>query len=254
LLVRRGCIVTLAYLVATATSSCAAKAVQPGGPMPQLSDSSAARTAGAPTQTTGRVINTMDAGRYTYVQVDYGNEKIWAAAPQFHVEIGDTVIVPAGTAMVDFYSKTLDRTFDLVHFVAFVTVAGEGGEALIPSGHGDAPQGTPTVAIDLSGIERAEGGATVGEIFDQKASLAGQEVTVRGKVVKFTPGVMGKNWIHLQDGTTGAGDAKDLTVTSEEMAEVGNTILVRGVVAIDRDFGSGYKYDVIIDDAAITVE
>ena len=103
-------------------------------------------------------------------------------------------------------------------------------------------------------IKRAEGGKTVGEIFDGKASLAGQEVSVRGRVVKLTPKVMGKNWIHLQDGTTGAGEASDLTVTSEEMAEVGNTVLARGVVAVDRDFGFGYEYDLIIEDADITVE
>jgi len=244
----------LACLVGTATASFSAEAIQPGGPMSQVSDPAAAPAPGAPPQTAGKVIETMDAGRYTYVQVDYGQEKIWAAAPKFQVEVGDKVIVPAGAAMTEHYSKTLDRTFDVVYFVTFVAVTGEGGEAPIPRGRTHAPEGIPGAGIDLSGIERAEGGKTVGEIFDEKASLAGQEVTVRGRVVKFTPGVMGKNWIHLQDGTTGAGDANDLTVTSEEMAAVGNTILVRGVVAIDRDFGFGYEYDLIIEDANVTVE
>jgi hypothetical protein len=231
----------LACLVGTAACSGSAKAIQSGGMMPQLPNPTGANAAGAPPQTTGKVIETMDAGRYTYVHVDDGHEKI-------------DVIVPAGAAMMDYYSKTLDRTFDVVYFVAFIAVTGEGGEALIPRGHGDAPEGTPAVKIDLSGIERAEGGKTVRELFDERATLAGQEVTVRGRVVKVTPGVMGKNWIHLQDGTTGAGDANDLTVTSEEMAAVGNTVLVRGVVSIDRDFGFGYKYDLIIEDADVAVE
>jgi hypothetical protein len=244
----------LACLVGTATASFSAEAIQPGGPMRQVSDPAAAPAPGAPPQTAGKVIETMDAGRYTYVQVDYGQEKIWAAAPKFQVEVGDEVIVPAGAAMTEHYSKTLDRTFDVVYFVTFVALTGEGGEAPIPRGRAHAPEGIPGAGIGLSSIERAEGGKTVGEIFDEKASLAGQEVTVRGRVVKFTPGVMGKNWIHLQDGTTGAGDANDLTVTSEEMAAVGDTVLVRGVVAIDRDFGFGYKYDLIIEDANVTVE
>ena len=251
---RRGCIVMLAYLVVTVTCACGAKAIQPGGPMRQVSDPAAAHAVGAPSQTTGKVIETMDAGRYTYVQVDCGDKKIWAAAPQVQIEVGDDVIVPAGAAMMNYYSKTLDRTFDLVYFVAFIAVTGEGGEALTPRGHGGAPEGIPGAEIDLAGIERAEGGKTVGELFDEKASLAGQAVTVRGRVVKFTPGVMGKNWIHLQDGTTGVAGANDLTVTSEEMAAVGNTVLVQGVVAIDRDFGFGYKYDLIIEEAKITVE
>ena len=251
---KRACIVMLACLVGAAACSGSAKAIQSGDLTPRAADPAAADAAGAPPEATGKVIETMDAGRYTYVQVDDGDEKIWAAAPHFEVEVGDNVVVPDGAAMMDYYSKTLDRTFDVVYFVAFIAVIGEEGEALIPKGHGDAPEGIPGAETDLAGIERAEGGKTVGEIFDEKASLAGQEVTVRGRVVKFTPGVMGKNWMHLQDGTTGAGDANDLTVTSEQMAEVGNTILVRGVVAIDRDFGFGYKYDLIIEDANVVVE
>jgi len=251
---KRACIVMLACLVGMAACSGSAKAIQSGGTMPQVPNPTAAEAAGAPPQTAGKVIETMDAGRYTYVQVDYGHQKIWAAAPKFKVEVGDDVIVPAGTAMTKYHSKTLDRTFDLVYFVTFVAVTSEGGEALIPKGHGDAPEGTPASAIDFSGIERAEGGKTVGELFDESTRLAGQEVAVRGKVVKVTPGVMGKNWIHLQDGTAGEGDANDLTVTSGEMAEVGNTVLVRGVVSIDRDFGFGYTYDVIIEDAKVVVE
>jgi hypothetical protein len=247
--VKRGCIAIIACLLAAASAATGAEPDQPGASRPREVD-----PASAPSQTTGRVIETMNAGRYTYVQVDLGDEKIWAAAPQFRVEVGDEVILPKGAMMVDHYSKTLDRTFDVVYFVSFVAVKGEDGEAVIPKGHGDAPEGTPAVQIDLSGIERAEGGKTVGEIFDEKPSLSGQEVIVRGKVVKFTPNVMGKNWIHLQDGTTGSGGGNDLTVTSGERAEVGNTILVRGVVSIDRDFGHGYKYDLIIEDAHITVE
>ncbi len=244
----------LACLVATATSACGPDPNPSDEPMSRVPDPAAASVAGAPPQSAGKVIETIDAGRYTYIQVDYGEKRIWAAAPHFEVSIGDDVIVPSGVAMMDYRSKTLDRAFDLVYFVASVAVTGKDGEARAPSGHGDAPQGAPTVAVDLSGIKRAEGGKTVGEIFDGKASLAGQEVSVRGRVVKLTPKVMGKNWIHLQDGTTGAGEALDLTVTTEEMAEVGNTVLVRGVVAVDRDFGFGYEYDLIIEDADITVE
>ncbi len=74
-------------------------------------------------------------------------------------------------------------------------------------------------------------------------------------MVKFTPRIMGKNWLHLQDGSgdTAAG-THDLTVTTNVTAKVGDTVLISGAVTLDKDFGEGYKYDVIIEDAKVTVE
>jgi hypothetical protein len=108
--------------------------------------------------------------------------------------------------------------------------------------------------VDVSGIERPEGGKTVGEIWQAKDALAGQVVTLRGKVVKCTSGVMGRNWVHLRDGTTGPGGVAELTLTTNVDVEEGSTILARGTVAVGKDFGSGYKYDLLIEDASITVE
>jgi hypothetical protein len=64
---------------------------------------------------------------------------------------------------------------------------------------------------------------------------------------------MGKNWLHVQDGT-GKPGSNDLMVTSKAAAKVGDTVLVKGVVTLDKDFGAGYRYDVILDDAEVTVE
>jgi hypothetical protein len=212
---------------------------------------------------TGKVVETMNAGNYTYVQVDDGSKKIWAAAPQFVVAVGDKVVVPDGMAMRDFYSKTLGRTFDIVSFVPSVQVVGgkaaegqAGGAGNHPGsfdhpvpGHG----ATGAAAVDLSNIKKAEGGETVAELFSKKAALAGKDVSVRGRVVKFTPAVMGKNWLHVQDGSGSAG-SNDLTVSTSASAAVGNTVLVRGKLSTDKDFGFGYKYDVLIEDATVAVE
>jgi hypothetical protein len=206
---------------------------------------------------TGKVLETMDASGYTYIQVDTGSETFWAAAPQFAVKAGDDVVVPEGMPMENFPSKTLNRTFDMVYFVPSVLVGG--GETLpgvLPAEH---PQinGSKTVVdaagVDLSGITVAEGGQTVADIFAKKADLAGKTVKVRGKVVKFSSGIMGKNWIHLQDGT-GAAGTNDLTVTTSVTAKMGDTVTASGLLVIDKDFGYGYAYDVIIEDAAVTVE
>lgn len=208
---------------------------------------------------TGKVVETMNSGGYTYVLVDDGSTKIWAAAPEVAVAVGDEVVVPEGSPMADFHSKTLNRTFDVVYFVAGIQVVGgksaNGPAASAPaaSAHGASAPAAAGAAVDLSNIEKAKGGYRVAEIYAGKAKLTGKEVSVRAKVVKMTSGVMGKNWIHLRDGSGTAG-SDDLTVTTSATATLGNTVLVRGKLGADRDFGAGYRYEVIIEDAVVTVE
>jgi len=213
----------------------------------------------------GRVVETMSTAGYTYVLFDTGKEQVWAAAPEFAVTVGDEVIVPPGAPMADHYSRTLDRKFDLVYFVSSVTVVGEegasGGNATdLPPGHpridvGNAVSHTVPARsdINLAGIARAEGGKTVAEIYAAKSELSGKEVVVRGRVVKFTPAIMGTNWVHLQDGT-GEEGANDLTITTSATVKVGDTVVARGALGVDRDFGYGYHYAVIIENGEITTE
>ena len=209
---------------------------------------------------TGTVIETMNSGGYTYVQFDTGTEKLWAAAPEFSVNIGDPVIVPEGMQMQNHTSKTLNRTFEQIYFVDAVMVGGAQAAAA-PGAMSDpatppADHARPEVAksdVDMSGLAKAAGGKTVGEIFTEKDALSGQAVTIRAKVTKFSPEIMGTNWLHLQDGTGAAGN-NDLTITSPATVKVGDTVLVKGVVTVNKDFGFGYKYDVIIEKAEVTVE
>jgi len=210
--------------------------------------------------TTGTVVETMNAAGYTYVQVDSGKEKIWAAAPEFAVAVGDSVVVPEGMPMHNYHSKTLDRDFSVVYFVdsvlnasapAAVSVASTG----MPAGHPATNTAAPSPEVDLVGIAKADGGLSVGEIYADKANLSGKEIALRGKVVKFSPQIMGKNWLHVQDGSGDqAAGTHDLTVTTSITAKIGDTVLIHGPLTIDKDFGYGYQYDVIIEDAQVTVE
>ena len=214
---------------------------------------------------TGKVLETMDAGKYTYVRVKVGNEELWAAGLKTQVKVGDTVSFNKGMEMQQFRSETLKRTFESIYFVDELHVAGakptpaeapsgaHGASAPASNPHGGVGAGAPT-AIDVSGIEPAEGGKTVKDVYEQKASLAGQQVTLRAKVVKSNPAVMGKNWFHLRDGTATDDGHNDLTITSPDIAAVGDTVLVRGKVVTDKDFGFGYRYDVMIEDAKLTKE
>lgn len=241
--------------------------VQQAAAEPPAADGAAAPA--AQESITGKVVETMDAGPYTYVQVDDGKNKIWAAAPHFKVSVGDKVIVPSAMPMRDFESKTLKRTFDLVYFAQTIEIVGRGaagdkaaaahasadqGAAPGMLDHGMQGHGAPAATnVDLSNIKKADGGQTVNELFAKKGAFVGKDVVVRGRVVKYTGAVMGKNWIHVQDGTGTAG-TNDLTVTTDATAAVGDTVLVRGKLSADKDFGFGYKYDILVEDAKIAVE
>ena len=108
--------------------------------------------------------------------------------------------------------------------------------------------------IDLSGIARAEGGKTVAELFAEKDALAGTSVTVRGKVVKANAMILDRNWLHIRDGS-GAEGTNDLTVTtSADLPAIGATVVVTGKVALDQQFGMGYEYPVVLEEARVTVE
>lgn len=209
----------------------------------------------------GPVVETMNAGSYTYVQVRTASGDVWAAAPTTTVAVGDEVTLPQGMLMTDFESPSLGRKFPQIYFVNAIQ---KGGAAMPPPGHAEKTAATPGTehtgavmngkAVPAGSIARAEGGRTVAEIYAARASLGGQRVKVRGQVVKVTDGVMGRNWLHIQDGSA-EGAQGDLTVTTEGGGvKVGDLVLVEGVAAADRDFGSGYRYDVIVEQATVTVE
>lgn len=212
----------------------------------------------------GKVVETANAGAYTYVQIDTGKEKVWAAAPQFKVKVGDQASFTSGMPMKNYESKVLSRTFDTVYFAGGITVAGSqpSGTSLtmnphamggMADPHAKMRSKTPPMAIDFTGIKKPDGGMTVAEVMALKSSWGNKPVTLRGKVVKYNPLIMGKNWVHVQDGT-GASGANDLTVTTASVVKVGDTVLVHGKLTFDRDFGAGYKYDIVMEDAKVTTE
>lgn len=201
----------------------------------------------------GKVAETMEASGYTYVLVDKGTEKVWVAGPRTAVKVGDEVYVPEGSTMANFESKSLKRTFEQIIFSSAIMVGGAdnaGAQVQTPADHTKAA--TPAT-VDLKGITKATGGKSVAEIFAERKTLNGKKVLVRGKVVKYMSGIMGKNWLHVKDGT-GASGSDDLVVTTIVAAKIGDKVLVNGKVASDKDFGSGYRYDVIVEDAEVTVE
>lgn len=200
----------------------------------------------------GKVAQTMDAGRYTYVAVDDGTGEKWAAAPTFEVKVGEVVEVQQGMPMKAFHSKSLNRTFPVIVFAEKIVNVTRNTAPAGDSSSTDGPVcGKAEVMAERMSMEKVapqEGGMTLADVIQQRIALAGKTVTVRGKVVKCSSNILGKNWLHLQDGS-GADGSADLAVTTASVSKVGDIVTLAGTVVVDKDFGHGYRYDVLIEDA-----
>jgi hypothetical protein len=228
----------------------AATAARPGA-APQAP---APATPPGPQTVTGTVLETMDAASYTYLRVKTDTGELWAATAQFNVGVGDRVVVPLEMPMRDFHSPSLKRDFPLIYFTSHVDREGQPASAMMP-GHAQMGAGSPAAAPPMANVAPAEGGTAVADVWAKRAALAGKSVTVRGRVVKFNGGILDRNWIHIQDGTGNAKDgSNDLTITSQGMAKVGDVITATGTVTVNKDFGAGYSYGVIVEGARIVAK
>jgi hypothetical protein len=209
----------------------------------------------------GKVLETMTSGGYTYIHLQLEKESKWIAIPETFITEGETVEVIKGNDMGELYSKTLKRTFPSIMFSSGLSTprAKESPEAASKKKSAHASVGLDTaggntedlLAANLK-IDKATGenAYTVAEINTNRAALSGKRVTVRGKIVKVSKGIMKTNWYHLRDGS---GDAKaktnNLVVTGRTELLLGDTVTATGTIATDKDFGGGYFYEVIMENA-----
>lgn len=227
----------------------------------------------------GVVKEARDSGGYTYVQVAQGKKEVWVALPLIEVKEGDEIEVDTVHALVmkNFYSRSLNRTFPEILFASRAKVKGvwlphEKGEhggvpTMAPSfnphgtskmkGHPDGfPHGGGNFQAPFpapGSVAKTQGGYRVAELYEKAKTLNGHEVMVRGKVVKFLPNIMGRNWLHIADGSGKDGKA-EVTITTQKEVKPGDLVIVKGKLSANKDFGYGYFYKVIIEDASVTVE
>jgi hypothetical protein len=204
----------------------------------------------------GKVVETMNAGGYTYLSVEKDGKKTWVAIPMTEVKVGQEVTYQPGAEMRNFPSKTLNRTFESIIFSPGLAPQPGTAAANKPSSsqHGDKPAAPPKSIDEKISVDKASGpdAYTVGEIFEKAAKLNEKTAVVKGKVVKVSEGIMGKNWIHLKDGTGDAAmQTNKLVTTSKDLPAVGDIVTMKGTIYKDKDFGSGYKYGVIMENASI---
>ena len=195
--------------------------------------------------TAGEVIQT---SKYTYVRVIEDDRDYWVAINKADIAEEETYFWSEGMEMRDFTSPELKRTFPEIWFVQDFT-----DQPITTDRAAVAPvMGGKQPLVEQEGIkvEKAEGGFTIAEVYARKADLAGKKVKIRGQVIKVSSGIMGKNWIHIQDGTK-EGDHFDLTITTAEIVIAGDVATFEGTLAVNKDFGAGYFYSVIVEDATV---
>jgi hypothetical protein len=288
--VRNFCCVLGSFLCLVAFTACDSQKKEAQAPADSASQGAAVQSQvdGVAFPLKGKAKEILNGGGYTYILVAAPEGDTWVAVPGVDVAEGEEVTVADGQLMQNFPSKTLNRSFAVLYFAGGLEGKGpqgmpHGGGAM-GAGHGGATGGGDSFSAALdkeaggasgqdfssdatpgSGkavvpfvelkIEKASGanGYTVSDLFAKAAELNGKKVRLKGQVVKFSPGIMGKNWMHLQDGT---GDpmksTHDLVVTSSEEAGKGDIVTVEGVLAANKDFGYGYEYNVIVEDVVVT--
>jgi hypothetical protein len=185
----------------------------------------------------------MNTSNYTYIKVDENGKDYWIAVNKIPVSKGETLFFSRSMEMKDFHSTELNKTFDSVLFVDNIAKSPNSQSGFVH------PEVNKEPEIKKK-IDPLADGKTVKEVFANANKLNGKVIRIRGEVVKVNSGIMGRNWVHIQDGTNDNGQY-DLLVTSTQNVKMGDVLVFEGKVATNKDFGAGYKYPVMIEEAKI---
>lgn len=231
-----------------------------------------AQTGGAPAPgpaLKGQVVEVRNVQGYTYLRLKTKEGETWASVPTANVKQGDQVTLTDTMVMRDFQSKALNRKFDRL---VFGTLEGAPGKAAAAAPAAASASAAPHANMTpVPGIQSPHGGGapapkavgkiakakaadakTVAEVIDQRAALKGKTVTLRGQVVKVNNGILGKNWVHLQDGSGSADKGThDIIVTTKDTVAMNDVVTASGTVRTDVNVGSGYAYPVMVEDAKV---
>jgi hypothetical protein len=205
-----------------------------------------------------KVKEVIQTSNYTYLRVDKNKQELWVAVGKMDAKEGDVVYFENGMEMTNFKSPELGRVFESVLFVNEISDQPIKHDAM-PQGmqgggakqelHGTEPE-KPVLTRQEVKVDQPAGGTTISDLYSKQEEYKGKTVTVRGQVTKVNLGIMNRNWIHIQDGTS-FGDKFDLTVTTEDAPEVGDIVTYSGTFSIDKDFGYGYSYEILVENAEV---
>jgi len=217
---------------------------------------------------TGVVAETMNSGGYTYARLTRAGGETWMAAAEFPIVQGATITAAVDMPMRNFHSRTLNREFSEIYFVRDVVMngapvaatsaasGGAGADAPAMAGsHGGSESAAPEEPEEpklIAAVTPAPGSVTIADVWAKRQALSGKPLVLRGQIVKVNLAIMGANWYHLQDGSGVVKDGThDLVVTSAGEFKAGDVVTVNGTLTTDKDFGAGYSYEAIVENADI---
>jgi len=193
----------------------------------------------------------IQASSYTYCRATEDGEGLWIATSKADIKEGGIYYFKGEMEMNNFQSKELNKTFESILFVQEIS------DQPISKTEPIMPQGQimqkPSITKHEITLDKTEEDITVAKLYSDRESYKEKVIKIKGQVVKFSPNIMNKNWIHIQDGTEDNGNY-DLTVTTLEEVKVGDNVVFEGKIALNRDFGAGYSYEVIMEDAKLITE
>ena len=192
-----------------------------------------------------------NAGGYTYLLVKEKEKMQWLAVNETPAQKGETYYYEGGMIMNNFESELLDTTFESLVFLDHISKepiehAKKDEQQVMMHHHGSKASNMK----QMLNVEPAKDGITISELYKNKKNYEGKKVRIRGIVTKFNEAIMNTNWIHIQDGSEFEGEY-DITARTDAMVNNGDTIILTGSIALDIDFGNGYTYKVIMEDAKV---
>ncbi len=192
------------------------------------------------------VKESLDGGSYVYLNVEEDGKTYWMAISNMPVTVGETYYYDGGMVMKAFESKQLEKTFDEIIFAEGIRTTEKTAESTQANPHAKVDA---TTDIEVN-IEKPENGTSMKELYSDKKSFSGKSIIVKGKVVKVNNGILNKNWVHIVDGTEFDGK-KDLGLTTLDSVKMGDIVTFKGTIVLDKDFGHGYIFPVLLEDAVI---
>ena len=196
-----------------------------------------------------KVEEVLQTSAYTYLRVAENGKDYWIAVARIDARVGENYYYKDGLEMKDFKSKELDRVFKQVFFVDKISSTPIGHSAQNVKANDEKAKQAVSEKQEIK-LDIPEGAITIGELYSNSSNYSGKKVLVHGKVVKVNKAIMSKNWVHLQDGTSG-NDKFDLTLTTNDEVNVGDEVSFEGLVTLNKDFGAGYFYELIVEEAEI---
>ncbi|WP_297695656.1 hypothetical protein [uncultured Eudoraea sp.] len=199
-----------------------------------------------------KILEIIPATKYVYLNVKEDKDQFWIATKKREIDLDSTYFYREALLKTDFKSKIHNRVFDSIWFVTKLVTQMHG--AKYTSGGSDNPQISKDkeepVEVTVHGDKNINYKIypDISALLNDPDKFDGQAVQIKGKCVKVNNNIMNKNWIHLKDESQ---DDFDLIITTNMSAQKGDLITIQALVALNKDYGAGYSYDLILENGVI---